>query len=288
MATAVQPPAVKEEKPIVPTIIEAPPSPNEETDKRVSEVLNEKKKKKHPVEARIAELTKKNAALEERAATDKKELEAKLAEQNEKNIQAELDRRKAEAAANDKRPTKEQFPDEADYTQKMAEWVIRQQDKIQPKVVVPPVETKPDATAPYRKEEFDGFLDEGKKFIARYPDFNEALQKASERGLSFDNQAFVAIIKLKAPQVAYYLAKPENESVARSFMSMDGIQQVAEVGRIAERLSVNPNDFVSNAGHVGTRLVNGQTRADLPPDQMDTDTYLRQRRADIKAGIRRR
>jgi hypothetical protein len=286
MGIAVQQPANKDEKPVVPAVVEVPPSPNADTDKRVSEVLNEKKKKKHPVEARIAELTKKNAAIEEKAAKDKADLEAKLAEQNEKNIKAELDRRTAEAAASEKRPTKEDYPNEVEFSQKMAEWVLRQQEKITPKVapVVPPPEP---VNQPYRKEEFDGFLENGKKFMTSHPDFNETLQKASERGLNLDNQAMVAIIKLKAPEIAYYLAKPENEDVARKFMQLDGFTQAVEVGRIAERLAVNPNDFVSSAGSPGRRLT-GDARTSVNPDQMDVDTYLRQRRADIKAGLRRR
>src|SRR6266436_6355201 len=59
--------------------LEAPESPNAATDKRVAEILEaNKKKKKHPVEARIGELTKKAADLEQQRLTDKKEFEAKL------------------------------------------------------------------------------------------------------------------------------------------------------------------------------------------------------------------
>lgn len=279
------------ETPVVPAVVEAPESPNAATDKRVTEVLNDKKKKKHPVEARIAELTKKNAAIEEKAAKDKAELEGKLAEQNEKNIQAELDRRKAQIAADDKRPVREDFGGDAvgtaDYTQKMAEWVIRQQEKIVPKVAPPPPAPDPVFVAA-RKEEMDGFLQKGKEFIAQFPDFNETLEEASKRGLTMNNQAMVAIIRLRAPEVAYYLAKPENDATARKFMTMDGIQQVAEVGRIQERLAVHPSDFVSSAGRPGQRL-NGNSAVDTRQvDQMDVDEYLKKRRADIKAGIRRR
>jgi hypothetical protein len=283
---------IVEEKKVVETVVELPPSPNAETDKRVTEVLNDKKKRKHPVEARIAELTAKNAKLEEERKKDREELEAKVSAQNEKNIAAELDRRKAEAAANDKRPERTEGQSEADFTQKMAEWVIRQQDKITPKVNTTTV-AKVDApaidpqAAAYRKEEFDGFLDNGRKFITRNPDFNETLQKAAERGLTLDNQAMVAIIKLKAPEVAYYLAKPENDAVARRLMTLDGFQQQLEVAKIAERLAVNPNDFVSSAGRVGIHLTGG-AQTDVRPDAMDTDDYLRKRKQDIKSGLRRR
>src|SRR5258708_933289 len=176
--------------------VEAPASPNAETDKRVTEILEAGKKKKlRPVEARIGELTAKAAKSEEERIKEKKEFEAKLAEQNEKNIKAELDRRTAEAAANDKRPIREDFPGDAngttDFTARMAAWVVRQQEKIQPKIVetkvVEPVIDPVQAAT--RKAEYDGFLEAGNKFIERNPDFNDVLQKASERGLGMDNQA---------------------------------------------------------------------------------------------------
>lgn len=282
-------PPVVDDKKVVSVVVEAPVSPNAETDKRVSEVLNDKKKKKHPVEARIAELTKKNAALEEKLASDKKEVEGKLAEQNEKNIQAELDRRKAQAAADDKRPEKAEGQSDADFSQKMAEWVIRQQDKIQAKAVVPPpVAAPPDpAVLAARKEEFDGFLEAGKEFIKTHADFNDVLQKASERGLTLDNSAMAKIVQLKAPAVGYYLARPENEALAKQVMKMRPMDQVDEIVRIHERLKVNPADFVSSAGNPGMRL-NGNSRADVGTSPDDVDAYLAKRRADIKAGLRRR
>jgi len=277
--------------------IETPASPNEATDKRVSEILEAGKKKKlRPAEARIGELTAKAAKLEQDRLNDKKEFETKLAEQNEKNIKAELDRRTAEAAANDKRPVREDFPGDANgtttFTAKMAEWVIRQQDKIVAKPVA--AEVMAPAADPAKeaelKKDYDGFLEAGHEFIKRNVDFNDVLQKATERGLTIQNAAMMAIIRLKAPQVAYYLAKVENDAVARNFMKLDDVGQIMEVGRIAERLTARPEDFVSNAGPAGRRLTGGAAAgvAETDPDKMDTDTYLMQRRADIKAGKRRR
>lgn len=268
-----------------------PPSPNAETDKRVTEVLNDKKKKKHPVEARIAELTAKNKELEAQRQKDKEEVEKKLAEQNEKNIAAELERRKAEAAANDKRPIREECSNDAEFTQKMAEWVIRQQDKIAPKVAAVAAPAEPAKVDPVTearlKEEYNGFLEAGNEFIKRNPDFNEVLDAAGKRGLTIDNRAQYTIIKLRVPQVAYYLARPENETTARKFMAMDGFMQSIEVARIAERLAAHPEDFVSSAGKPGQRL-NGGAVTDVRAEEMDTDAYLAKRRADIKAGLRRR
>jgi len=278
--------------------IETPDSPNAATDKRVAEIMEGNKKKKlRPAEARIGELTAKAAKLEQDRLNDKKEFETKLAEQNEKNIKAELDRRTAEAAANDKRPMREDFPGDANgtttFTAKMAEWVIRQQDKIVAKpavaaeVVVPAADPVREAEL---KKDYDGFLEAGHEFIKRNVDFNDVLQKATERGLTIQNAAMMAIIRLKAPQVAYYLAKVENDAVARNFMKLDDVGQIMEVGRIAERLTARPEDFVSNAGPAGRRLKGGAEGGvvETDPDKMDTDTYLMQRRADIKAGKRRR
>lgn len=280
---------VEEPKPVVPAVVEAPASRNAETDKRVNEVLNEKRKRKHPVEARLAEMTKKVAAAEEKAAKDKAELEAKLAEQNEKNIAAELERRKAEAAASDKRPTKEEFPIEAEFTQKMAEWVVRQQDKIKPKPIeAKPAEVKPDpAIEAAIKQEFDAYQQSGADFTKRNPDFNDVLQKAFDRGLVIRPLAGRIIMRLKAPEVSYYLARPENEADTRRFMAMDDIAQAAELGRIHERLKANPQDFISRAGKPGVPL-NGNAVTDVRPDEMTVEEYLRKRNQDIKAGIRRR
>src|SRR5258708_13503869 len=159
--------------------VEAPASPNAEHDKRITEIQEaNKKKKKHPVEARIGELTAKAAKLEEERIKDKKEFEAKLAEQNEKNIKAELDRRTAEAAANDKRPIREDFPGDAngttDFTPTMAASGVRQQEKIQLKIVqtkvVEPVINPVQAAT--RKPEKDGFLEAGNTFLQPTPTSN--------------------------------------------------------------------------------------------------------------------
>lgn len=277
---------------------EAPVSPNAETDKRVSEIIeaNRKKHNKHPIQARLGELTAKAAELEKARMKDKEEFERRLAETNEKAVQAEVDRRKAEAAANDKRPLREDFPGDAngttEFTRQMAEWVIRQQEKIIARpaaAAVPPPQVDPAREAELKKD-YDDFLEVGREFMKRNADFDEVLDGAAKRGLTLDNQAQMAIIRLKAPEVIYWLAKPENDAAARAMMKLDGIGQIAEIGRIQERLKVHPEDFVSRAGEPGKRLTgsaNGGS-AETDPNKMDVDTYLMKRRADIKAGLRRR
>lgn len=277
--------------------VEAPASPNADTDKVVAERLEQKKKhKKHPVEARIGELTAKAAELEKTLKKEREEREAAIAAQNEKNIAAELDRRKAEAAANDKRPDRAAFPEGAagdtEFTTKMAEWVVRQQDKITPKVAAPPPSTDRVATlnetqTAQAKTEYDHFLEVGTEFIKKNPDFNETLEAAAKRGLTLHNRAQWRIIKRAIPQVAYYLARPENEIEARNLMKMDEFDQELEVVRIAERLAAKPGDFVSSAPPPGRRL-NGSTVTDVTdPSQMTPDEYLRWRREQFKSGARR-
>lgn len=279
--------------------IEAPKSPNAETDEHVAKSLELKKKqKKHPIEARIGELTAKAKELEDARKKDREEFEKKFEEQNEKNIAAELDRRKAEAAANDKRPVRTEFPEGApgdtEFAAKMAEWVFRQQEKIQPKVAAAPppapdrAATIPEAQMAQAKIEFDHFQEVGTEFIKKNPDFNEVLNKAHKRGLTLHNRAQFRIIKRAIPQVAYYLARPENEAEARSLMKMDEFDQELEVVRIAERLAARPEDFVSSAPPPGRRLNGGGALTDIRPEEMDTDEYLRRRAEEFKNGIRRR
>ena len=190
----------------------------------------------------------------------------------------------------DPRPKREDFQDDTSHTTAIAEWVVRQQNKIiaatpaapvTPATPEPPKEIQFDpqnAAHVQAKREFDGFIFAGQDFIKRNPDFNERLNKASEKGLTLNNQAQRAIIRLAAPEVLYYLADPQNEGEARKLMNMDGDGQIVEIARIAERLKVKPSDYVSSAPKPGQQhLTNGNTRATIPRDQMDPDDYIKMR-----------
>lgn len=191
----------------------------------------------------------------------------------------------------DPRPTREQFQDDAAHTQAIAEWVVRQQNKILAKPAVAAPATAPAVPAAPKeiqfnpqdpvhmqlKKEFDGFLFVGQDFIKRNPDFNDRLNAAAAKGLTLDNQAQRTIIRLAAPEILYYLAAPENEPEARKLMTMDGESQRDEIVRLAERLKVKPSDFVSSAPPPGQHLTNGSTRATIPRDQMDPDDYIKLR-----------
>src|SRR6266849_2525926 len=109
------------------------------------------------------------------------------------------------------------------------------------------------------------FLERGKKLIERKPDFNDKLMAAHERGLTISPEAVAEIVRLGVPEVAYWLAKPENFDVAHKLHGMESHAQVVEVGKIAEQLKRNG------------------TMNDLEPDD-----YLQKRRHELRYSYRRR
>jgi len=236
-------------------------------------------------QARIDQLTREKAELE----SAKKELEEKAktspeAPKEEPKPPEVVVPPVVEAAkpteVPKERPKLEDFTDANDYHAAMALWAVEQSKPV------PKIEQAPPSAAPtpqvlqVRQEEFDKFLERGKQFIAGHPDFNTKLEAAHVRGLTLSEQARVAITRLAAPEVAYWLASPENDLAARQLMRLDEGMQVVEIGRIAERLAVSPADFVSNAPAPGTRI-NGNARNELPLSQIqDTDEYIRRRKEE--------
>jgi hypothetical protein len=174
-----------------------------------------------------------------------------------------------------------EFEDVDEYHAAMALWAV--EERARAAAVAPPITEKPPEVIQVRKEEFDKFLEEGKRFIAGHPDFNVILEAAHVRGLTLSEAARVEITRKAAPGVAYWLAKPENDLVARNLMKMDDAGQLVEIGRIMERLAVSPTDFISNAPEPGTRIANGNTRATIPITSMDTDDYIRMRKQERRA-----
>lgn len=303
----VPPPTIPEVIPPPPVPQEAPPLTPEiaaiqETDTYIEgrkERKDVKRKarggKQTKIDERIDQLTKEKAAAEEKAAA----LEAEKAhtpipvattepakaavEPPKETVQPAL------AIAGKPKPRMNEFTDADEYHAAMAMWAV--EESARTGTIVSREAAKP-AEQPsvmnVRKEEFDKFLERGKKFMEVHPDFNETLTQAAIRGLTMSEQARTAITRLAVPEVAYWLAKPENDLAARALMGMDDLQQVVEVGRISERLSVNASDFVSNAPAPGIRLSGSQVRPDLPLNQItDTDEYIRRRRQERKNGRRR-
>lgn len=108
------------------------------------------------------------------------------------------------------------------------------------------------------------FIEKGKKLIAAHPDFNDKLQEADHYGLTITPEAVAEIVRLCAPEVAYWLAKPENIEGAMRLMNMDADQQIVEVGRIARQLEAS--GFANDP---------------------DTEDYIDQRRQAKREGRRR-
>lgn len=233
----------------------------------------QKRKNRGGVQARIDELTKETAKLKEVVEATKSVVEAPKPAET-KAIEPVVEAPKAA-------PKMAEYTDVEKYNADMALWAAAQTKNVPVEVPKPPV------VDTFRKEEFDKFLERGKVFVTSHPDFNMTLEAAHVRGLTMSEQARVAITRLAAPEVAYWLAKPENDLAARQFMKMDDFQQVIEVGKIAERLTVRASDFVSGAPAPSSRL-NGTTRADVQLDQVtDTDEWIRLRKQAKKTGIRR-
>lgn len=80
------------------------------------------------------------------------------------------------------------------------------------------------------------FLEKGQQLIGGHPDFNETLQKADDYGLTISPAAVAEIVRLGVPEVAYFLAKPENFEAAHSLMNLDSDKQVVEVRRLSKQL----------------------------------------------------
>lgn len=282
--------------PTIPEVIPAPPVPEDipitpqvVEQQTIDAYLEERKERKDQKrkerggvggkQARIDQLTKEKAELEERAKTAEA---AKVVPPVEPPKPAVEEPKPAETVT--ARPKMADFNDVDEYHAAMALWAVEEKSRTKAApIVVPKEEPKPEPVIQVRKDEFDKFLEEGKRFVAGHPDFDMVLQAAHVRGLTLSEAARVEITRKAAPGVAYWLAKPENDLVARNLMKMDDAGQLVEIGRIMERLAVSPTDFISDAPSPGIRLTNGNTRSTIPIGSMDTDDYIRMRKQERRA-----
>jgi hypothetical protein len=120
------------------------------------------------------------------------------------------------------------------------------------------------------------FLIRGRQFVQQHPDFSDVLNEAERRlnpdgkGESLHADGVDEIRKLASPETAYYLARPENHVEAHALLGMKGERLRDKIRRI-------------NAKVAATRPF-----TDTKPVLSDVDEQLRQRKADIKTGLRRR
>jgi hypothetical protein len=244
-------------------------------DAYINERNGKKRRERGGKQVKIEQLTREKHEAEEKAAELAKQVEAAKA------VPPPVVETPPAAEAPKTQPKMNEFQDVEQYYAAMALWAAKE-NGAKP-AEIPKEVPKPALVDTLRKEEFDKFLEKGKSFIAGHPDFNTTLEAAHVRGLTMSEAGRVAITRLAAPEVAYWLAKPENDLAARNFMKLDDFQQVIEIGKIAERLAVKPSDFVSSAPSPGIRLT-GNARNDVPLNEItDTDEYIRQRRQARRA-----
>lgn len=157
--------------------------------------------------------------------------------------------------------------------------------KIEPKPAVQAAPAEPAVDPELMKQAtavLDTFQSKAKQFQESHPDWTQTLVKAGERGLNLSNANQAVILQLdNGPEVAYWLAKPENEAKAREIMTLSPMKAGIELARLSVRLEVNPAQYVSGAPEPPVRLTSGATRNTLPLDSPDVPMrdYIRRRKA---------
>ncbi len=123
--------------------------------------------------------------------------------------------------------------------------------------------------------ENEQFVTRGREFVKTHPDYFDVLNDAEARlknvsGPTLPEDAADEIKKLARPDIAYYLALPENQPEAQVLLSMKGERARDKIRRLASRLE----------RHGTFRAVTSK------PDEVEA--YLAQRREDRRTGKRRR
>jgi hypothetical protein len=123
--------------------------------------------------------------------------------------------------------------------------------------------------------ESEQFVTRGREFVKTHPDYFDVLNDAEARlknvsGPTLPEDAADEIKKLARPDIACFLALPENQPEAQVLLSMKGERARDKVRRLASRLE----------RHGTFRTVTSK------PDEVEA--YLAQRREDRRSGKRRR
>jgi hypothetical protein len=87
------------------------------------------------------------------------------------------------------------------------------------------------------------FEAKSKRLLAVHPDAAQTLNAATNDGLTLSPEAVHEITRLGAPEVAYFLARPENREYALKMHGMKPHAQVVEVGKIAKDLAESGQGF---------------------------------------------
>lgn len=80
------------------------------------------------------------------------------------------------------------------------------------------------------------FMEKGQKYTALRKDYNDVLQDAHDYGLTIPPTGVAEIVRLGAPEVAYWLARPENIEAAHGLMNLTDYQVVIQIQRYKKQL----------------------------------------------------
>lgn len=131
------------------------------------------------------------------------------------------------------------------------------------------------AQVPVTEKEFARYMERAAEFAKSHPDYTETLADAAKRGLNLSTAHTAEIVRLRAPEVAYSLAKRENESRARAM-------------NVAEGEYVNPDRAADAICREHSRLQRNDTFRTIEEKPDEVATYLAKRAEDFKSGKRRR
>lgn len=134
------------------------------------------------------------------------------------------------------------------------------------------------AQVPVTEKEFARYMERAAEFAKSHPDYTETLADAAKRGLNLSTAHTAEIVRLRAPEVAYSLAKRENESRARAM-------------NVAEGEYVNPDRAADAIRREHSRRVRNQTfqtAGQVDGEEREVREYFRKREEEFNNGTRRR
>jgi len=254
------------------------------------------KVEKDPYEKRIGKLTAQKTELSNRAKTAEEraaKLEAELAEAR-KSKPAEAAAEpipEVETLADDPEPKQDdpKFKTYEDWVKATARWEMRQELREQ---AAKEEKAQQEAEA---KKVVTTYNAEVTKFKAEHDDWDEVVG-----GTDIKIQVGVqnALMELARPDVVYFIA--QHPETAKELWNMSPTKAIAEVGRIAAKLEVSPQEEATNERKSGPDklpvssapppikpLSGHSTRSSVPLDNLDYAEYRKIRDKQDKERFRR-
>jgi hypothetical protein len=115
-------------------------------------------------------------------------------------------------------------------------------------------------------------LEKSLAFAAKHLDYNESLLRAHHEGFTIAEESVAHLERIDRYDVACWVCRPENRTWRDKLHNLteSPAEQIAELDRIAAKLDRE------------------RTYADTTPVLSEVDQALQKRKAEIKAGLRRR